>query len=84
LLYITGFWGIDALCVYGFVVIFATLGKLWFGVHTDIILGKEEIGDFVLVADGVLLDKLEYTLLRTSLYTRMRRRHCFKALKVDI
>jgi hypothetical protein len=51
----------------------------------------EEIDDFVLVADGVLLDKPEYTLLRvevypprTFLYTRMRRRHCFKALKVDI
>jgi hypothetical protein len=66
-------------------------GKLWFGVHTDMIFGKEEIDDFVLVADGVLLDKLEYTLLRleaylprTSLYTRMRRRHRFKVSKADI
>jgi hypothetical protein len=55
------------------------------------IFGKEEIDDFVLVADGVLLDKLEYTLLRLevylprmSLYIRMRRRHCFKALEADI
>jgi len=52
-------WGIDALCVYRFVVIFVTLSKLWFGVHTDMIFGREEINDFVLVADCVLLDKLE-------------------------
>jgi hypothetical protein len=41
------------------------------------IFGKEEIDALILVADGVLLNKLEYTLLRlevylprTSLYTR--------------
>jgi hypothetical protein len=32
------------------------------------IFGKEEIDDFVLVADGVLLDKLEYTLLHLEVY----------------
>jgi hypothetical protein len=54
----------------------------------DARLGSTALGQVVLVAYGVLLDKLEYTLLRlevylprVSLYTKMRKRHYFKAPK---
>jgi hypothetical protein len=60
-------------------------------VYTDIILGEEEIDNFVLIAGSVLLDKLEYTVLGlagyltwASLHTGVRRRHCSKALQVAI
>jgi hypothetical protein len=54
----------------------------------DARLGSTALGQVVLVAYGVLLDKLEYTLLRLEvylprvfLYTKMRKRHYFKAPK---
>jgi hypothetical protein len=60
-------------------------------VYRDTVFGEEEIDNFVLIAGRVLVDELEYSLLRLKgyltrapLYTRVRRRHCSKAMKVDI